>query len=149
MAAVLAAATAGAALADKDSGAVCGAAQQASPADFIRASYESLQGDGAPPEPAGIIYTDRLNRLFEDGIERIGFGFWVDGQDWEIGDISVEARAVYERPGRQVVHAHFTNFGEPRDLDFYFDRNSEGCWQIDDVAATAGWTLSLLLKYPG
>lgn len=148
MAALLAAAAGGTALAVQDDGTVCGAPQYGAPDDFIRASYERLQGSGTPPPPAGVIYTDRLNRLFDDGIERIGFGFWVDGQDWEIGDIDVTARRVHGRSGRQVVRARFTNFGEPRDLSFFFDRSRAGCWQIDDVAATGGWTLSLLLKYP-
>jgi hypothetical protein len=139
------AASAAAVVADSETS-VCGA-DYGPPVDFIAASYERLQGSGSPPAAGGVIYTGRLNALFDESADRLGFGFWVDGQDWLIDDVSVTGRDVWGREDRRVVEARFTNFGEPRDLRFYFDRTREGCWQIDDVAGD-GWTLSLLLKYP-
>lgn len=125
------------------------------PEAFIRDSYRIMEADGEPPQWGAPFYTDRMIALFaeneqvmmnNDGIGRLDFGFWVEGQDWDISDISVTTRPVTGTGDRRVVVAQFRNFGEEQTLFFYWERTA-GSWRLDDVSSASGWTLSLLLKY--
>jgi len=125
------------------------------PEAFIRDSYETLERGGEPPRWGAPFYTDRMLALFaedeqvmmdNDGMGRLDFGFWVAGQDWDISNVSVTARAVTGDADRRVVTAEFSNFGEPNTLHFYWERTPAG-WRLDDVSSDSGWTLSLILKY--
>lgn len=123
------------------------------PEAFVRESYEALIEGGMPPEWGAPFYTERMLALFaenetlmqEDGYGRLDFGFWVNGQDWDITSVAVSSRDVIGTTDRRVVTAEFTNFGEPQRLVFYFERTDTG-WRLDDVSS-ADWTLSLILKY--
>ena len=124
------------------------------PEAFVRDSYEALIDGGMPPEWGAPFYTERMLALFaenealmqQDGYGRLDFGFWVNGQDWDITSVAVSSRDVIGTADRRVVTAEFTNFGEPQTLNFHFER-TDGSWRLDDVSSAGGWTLSLILKY--
>lgn len=124
------------------------------PEAFIRDSYEALEGSGEPPQWGAPFYSDRMLALFaendaimaQDEIGRLDFGFWVNGQDWDISDVSVSSHTATANEDRVIVEARFSNFGEPNTLHFYWERTGSG-WRLDDVSSDSGWTLSLMLKY--
>ena len=102
-------------------------------------------------------YTARLAKLFADdtadggrggGVGRLDWDPWVNGQDFEIKDVKVTARADEFRKDRQIVEVNMIDFGKPMRVYFYFERVAGG-WQIDDIRwpGKDGWTLSLVLKY--
>ena len=89
--------------------------------------------DATPLQSAG------LNALFEkdreeagDGIGRIDFDPYVNGQDFELTQLHV-AEPVYVA-GRAVVAVGFANFGQPRDMGFILVKEGED-WKIDDMWA--------------
>ncbi len=89
--------------------------------------------DATPLQSAG------LNALFAkdrveagDGIGRIDFDPYVNGQDFELTQLHV-AEPVYIA-GRAVVAVGFANFGQPRDMGFVLVREGDS-WKIDDMWA--------------
>lgn len=98
--------------------------------------YESFDYqllDATPLQSAG------LKALFEkdreeagEGIGRIDFDPYVNGQDFELTDLVV-AEPVYVA-GRAVVAVSFANFEQPRDMGFILVKEGE-TWKIDDMWA--------------
>ena len=110
------------------------------PRDVIMALYTPFLDaasweytDPAPLQSAG------LNALFEkdraeseEGIGRIDFDPYVNGQDFELTQLHV-AEPVYVA-GRAVVAVGFANFGQPRDMGFILVKEGDA-WKIDDMWA--------------
>jgi len=123
---------------------------------FVARIYEPYTNDenADPVRPEGSdIYSKRLRTLFDkDAAEtqggevgRLDFNPIVDGQDWEIGGLTL--KEVYRSGGEARVRADFANFGKPRSLLFSLVRE-DWEWRIDDIAETVPprWTLSKILK---
>lgn len=129
-------------------------------ADLKRGQTETGAGDEMI-DPPDDIYTPALAKAFADekkeangDLGRLDFFFWVNGQDWKLGEVEVTERSVWRRPDRKVVAVSFDNFGQDNSLLFYFQKIG-GRWLIDDVESLDvvegdegyAWTLSLILKY--
>jgi hypothetical protein len=100
------------------------------------------------------VYTPRLEALFAADDRRrhgevgcIDFVFWVNGQDWELNNVSVTSQDVPGHPDRRLVIATFMSIGTPEEIHFDFQRIG-GRWLLDDAQSLRGerWTLSTLLK---
>jgi hypothetical protein len=106
-------------------------------------------------EPPKTIYTPRLAKLIADDtadangeVGRLDVDMWVNGQDFQIGPVTVTSKADEYRKDRQIVTAKVTDFGKVETVVYYFEQVG-GKWLIDDLRWTGkdGWTLSLVLKY--
>ena len=141
-------------------------AQDTAPREMIEAIYDDILAGGEPPLPGERPdwLSPRLYELFmadvETGIEfstpgRLSFDVFVAGQDWRLSDVQITQRTPKIGEGdqarldhtRAVVTARFKNFGEPTVVRYYFEQNSEGRWQIDEITFDEGWVLSIILKY--
>lgn len=122
---------------------------------FVSKIYEPYTDDkdGDPVQQEGSqIYSKRLQALLdkdaaetpEGEVGRLDFDPFVDGQDWEIGGLTL--KEVYRSGGEARVRADFANFGQPRSLLFSLVRE-DGGWRIADIAETLPprWTLSKIL----
>lgn len=121
-----------------------------SPVAFVRARFAQYERGEAPASWPEYAYSPRLAGLFaaldaaEGGEERIGFDWWIDGQDWQVDQVRL--RPAWPGPGRMNVHARWRNFGSEQNGTFLFVREN-GRWLLDDVVShTSGWTLSILLE---
>jgi hypothetical protein len=139
---------------------LCAPAQAASPTNnpkaIVAAMYAQMVKTTTYTLPEGI-YTARLAKLFGDdqtdgerggGVGRLDWDAWVNGQDFQIKNVTVTSRPDEFRADRQIVQVNMINFGKAARVYFYFER-ANGRWQIDDIRWTGkdGWTLSLVLKY--
>lgn len=122
---------------------------------FVSKVYEPYMDDkdADPVQPEGSeIYSKRLRALLdkdaadtpEGEVGRLDFDPIVDGQDWEIGGLTL--KEVYRSGGEARVRTDFANFGKPRSLLFSLVRE-DGAWRIDDIAETLPprWTFSKIL----
>jgi len=125
------------------------------PVIFVRGVYAKLASDQNYREPDDI-YSPRLSALIaleqkEAGGEvgRLDFDFWVNAQDWQLGDVTVSGEPVEGAKDREIVVAKFRNDDRKEEIHFYFERLSWAGWRLDDVRSFGddGWTLSLILKY--
>ena len=125
------------------------------PKQFVSEVYrrfvaaQSTNSSYTPPED---IYTARLGKLLRDDKRKakgevgcLDFVFWLNAQDWKIGDVTVTS--ADESPERKTVTAKFMNIGEPQEIRFDFRRNA-GRWLLDDVHSVSAprWTLSEILR---
>ena len=85
------------------------------------------------------LQSEGLNALFAkdreeagDGIGRIDFDPYVNGQDFQLTDLVV-AEPVYVA-GRAVVAVSFANFEQPREMGYLLVKEGEA-WKIDDMWA--------------
>jgi hypothetical protein len=126
------------------------------PAAFVTEVYRRFNASehGSDYLPPKKIYTPRLEALFAADDRRrrgevgcIGFVFWVNGQDWELKDVSVTSRDVPGHPERRLVIATFMSIGTPEEIHFDFQRIG-GRWLLDDAQSVKAerWTLSSILK---
>ncbi|MEI9994718.1 MAG: hypothetical protein WDM91_09005 [Rhizomicrobium sp.] len=124
----------------------------ADPVVFVRSVYATTVG--RHPEPDDI-YTPRLDALFKleqkeagDGVGRLDFDFWMNGQDGTITGAAISKIDVEEAAGRVIVVAKFKNEKTPNEIHFYFEKIGGG-WKLDDVRSVMNdpWVLSLILKY--
>lgn len=106
-------------------------------------SFDYARLDAAPLQSIG------LNALFArdreeagEGIGRIDFDPYVNGQDFDLGNLAV-GDPVYVG-GRAVVGVTFQNFGQQQDMG-YLLVDEGGDWKIDDMWA-AGEEFSYSLK---
>lgn len=106
-------------------------------------SFDYAKLDAAPLQSAG------LNALFArdreeagEGIGRIDFDPYVNGQDFELTDLVV-AEPAYAG-GRAVVGVTFLNFGQKQDMGYLLVEEG-GAWKIDDMWA-AGEEFSYSLR---
>ena len=91
----------------------------------------------------------RLNALYDaDAAEangeigRIDFDPYVNGQDFDIQNLSIEP--PYYAGGKALVKVTFTNFGSPQDLGVLLVKEGEA-WKIDDLfAASPDYSYDLL-----
>ena len=86
------------------------------------------------------LQSDGLNALFAkdraeagDGIGRIDFDPYVNGQDFQLTDLVV-GEPVYVA-GRAVVAVSFANFEQPREMGYLLVKEGEA-WKIDDMWAS-------------
>jgi hypothetical protein len=119
------------------------------PVTLIAAIYKTYQ-DNAPGLPH--IYSKRLQGLIdkdeketpEGMVGRIDWDVFVDGQDWELTELTVVP--VSQDATEAEVRATFKNFGEPRNIlyDLLFE---DGHWRIDDIQETLKprWIMSKIL----
>ena len=125
------------------------------PKNFVAEVYrhfvatQSTHSSYTPPDD---IYTARLAKLLRDDKRKakgevgcLDFDFWINGQDWEITNLTITT--AEEGPDRKTVIAKFRNTGDPQELHFDFRRNA-GRWLLDDVHSVLAprWTLSEILK---
>lgn len=123
------------------------------PRAFVEQRYAHYLGGRPPPSQHLDEYaSERLTALVhsydeaEGGEDRLGFDWWIDGQDWELSEVRVTQ--VEDASDRRTVIARFANFGRVSVNRFHFVR-AHGRWFLDDVVNTsggAGWTLSALLR---
>lgn len=120
----------------------------------IYAHIRSAKGD-ATYDPPTSIYTPRLAKLIADDVTdakgdegRLDIDMWSNGQDFQIGPVSVTSKADEFRKDRQILTAKVTDFGKVETVVYYFEQIG-GKWLLDDLRWTGnnGWTLSLVLKY--
>ena len=129
------------------------------PEAFVRAHYAlyARAANDPPPEPAHI-YSARLVPLFadyeawarahDDLVGSLDFDWWVNAQDWEIGDLRIVASET--GPDRRAIIVHWTNYGRADTNRFLFVREG-GRWYLDEVVNGSGggddgWTLTVLLR---
>jgi hypothetical protein len=105
------------------------------------------------------IYTPRLKALFvrdekwaKGEVGCLEIDFWVNGQDYELKNVSVSSRPVAGHPDRMLVIATFLNLGTANEIHFDFQQIA-GKWLLDDVHSVRGpvaerWTLSKILMCP-
>ena len=121
------------------------------PKAFVSDVYRRLQSsqDYSPPDD---IYTARLAKLFRDDRRKakgevgcLEILFWVNGQDYVIGDLTVTS--ADKSPDRKTVTAKFMNIDRREEIRFDFVRNGQR-WLLDEVHSTSAtpWTLSEMLK---
>lgn len=120
------------------------------PKAFVSDVYRRLQsGHDYPPDD---IYTARLAKLFRDDKRKakgevgcLEILFWVNGQDYEIRDLTVTG--ADKGPDRRTVTAKFMNIDRREEIRFDFVRSGQR-WLLDDAhsATATPWTLSELLK---
>ena len=126
------------------------------PAAFVTDVYRRFNASEHGPNylPPKKIYTPRLEALVAADDRRrhgevgcIDFVFWVNGQDWELNNVSVTSQDVPGHPDRRLVIATFMGIGTPEEIHFDFQRIG-GRWLLDDAQSLRGerWTLSTLLK---
>jgi Protein of unknown function (DUF3828) len=128
------------------------------PAQFVRALFARMASSPMSKPPPEDIYSPRLAGLMaldrkEAGGEvgRLDFDIWTGAQDWQLSNVKVRSVDVESTKDRKIVVATFRNEGKPHEMHYYFERGKAG-WKLDDVrsvdpAASAQWTLSLILKY--
>lgn len=126
------------------------------PAAFVTETYRHFTASqhGSDYDPPENIYTPRLKALFAEDERRSGgevgcidFEFWVDGQDYELKNVRVQAREVAGHKDRRLVIATFENLGHATELHFDFQQAPNG-WLLDDVHSVKGknqWSLSKIL----
>ncbi len=84
-------------------------------------------------------------RIRRDGIGRLDFDVFVDGQDFDVSDVMVGTPQI--SGNKAVVEVSLLNFGEPRRFRFLFVEEASA-WRIDDIVAVrtdAPWKLTALL----
>lgn len=132
-------------------------AAQDDPDRIVADIYEAYSGHGlgiSPTDPANRdMFSARLQGLLEkeealverDGLGALDFDVFVDGQDFDVSDVRVDAPEFAGEAASVTVS--LLNFGEPRRLRFLFVEEG-GRWRIDDIVsarADAPWTLTALL----
>lgn len=136
--------------------AACGqAAPGADPVSTVQALYAPYEAGLNPSDlRRGVPWTDEMKTLFEEADARaekldaqaIDFDPIIDGQDYEITDLAVEAQGA-PADGRAVVDARFKNFGD--DVKVTFDlAEAGGGWRVDNIR-TEAWNLRELLAGGG
>jgi len=112
--------------------------------EYLRGNPRSIHLDDYASERL-IALADALGEA-EGGEDRLGFDWWVNGQDWQLSDIRVTR--IDAGPDDQIVLARFANFGREGVNRFHFVRQ-RGRWFLDDVQNVTGgeiWMLSSLLR---
>ena len=122
------------------------------PRAFVEQRYAQYLNGGPPSMHLDEYASERLTALAhasdeaEGGEDRIGFDWWVNGQDWQLSDVRVTQ--IDAGPDERIVQARFTNFGREGVNRFHFVRHL-GRWYLDDVINVTGretWLLSSLLR---
>lgn len=129
------------------------------PPAFVRDVFATYaEAPNRPPAEPRYAYSARLGALFtayeewgaahDDLVGSLDFDWWVNAQDWEIGDVNVTGTEA--APERRVVTARWRNYDRTDSSRFVFLRE-HGLWVLDDVingtgGGDDGWTLSELLK---
>lgn len=130
----------------------------ADPAAFVRGLYD---GAGDPDsQDDGLFQTERLRALFRDAegpageIGRLEINYVTGAQDDDVKTANVTTAEVDRAPDRRIVTARFVNIGQRKTIHYFFERQPDGRWYLDDVQNQGGqgpddhpWTLSLILKY--
>ncbi len=111
------------------------------PEQFVTDLYQDLRNDQMPPANEDDIFTPNLRTLIDDA-EMIDFGFYFNGQDWDIGDIVVEETRF--SPSVIQIAATFTNFGVSQSFTYIFVFMNDR-WLIDEIV-NEFWILSEQLE---
>lgn len=89
-------------------------------------------------------YLDASDRAFDEREEIcLDFGLAVDGQDFDAAEIArtLELDEAADG-GAAIVVASFTNFGQPREIEWTLVEEN-GAWKVTDIAnEAAGWRVS-------
>ena len=97
-------------------------------------SFDYQLLDATPLQSAGLkALFDKDREEAGDGMGRIDFDPYVNGQDFQLTDLVV-AEPVYVA-GRAVVAVSFANFEQPRDMGYLLVQEGEA-WKIDDMWAS-------------
>ncbi|WP_457583416.1 DUF3828 domain-containing protein [Ensifer canadensis] len=114
------------------------------PSAVIEALYAPYIGNGDTSD-RDAFFSDALTRLYAADAQKsqgevgaIGFDPVINGQDWDIADLSIGKAEI------AVVTVRFENFSVPVTLRYSLV-NEAGNWQVDDIESTEGdalWTLS-------
>ena len=123
-----------------------------SPKALLNSIYESYSTDSFP-EDGEEIYSARLKRLFAADRERtpegevgaLDFDPFVNGQDYDLSDLTIEEPVVAGETASSTVR--FVNLGEKNVLVISMVRETDG-WKVDDVESIEGevqWKLSEIL----
>lgn len=137
--------------------AACGPAPGGDPVGMVQALYEPYLSnqnpkpflDAAPLTPE---LRDMMKTAQEQAHERgeptavVDFDPIIDGQDWELSDLTVELVEPAQDDSAQV-RARFKNMGEDVSLTYDLVRQGGG-WRIDNIEG-ANWTLRQLLADAG
>ncbi len=83
----------------------------------------------------------------EQGICRLDYDPWLDGQDGEI-----DSEAAYWWQARSAaagtVEVRFSVWGEPRRTRLAMRRQDDGCWRVDDLVTDRGQSMRGILEQP-
>jgi hypothetical protein len=111
-----------------------GHAQFATPEEGVKALYAMYAGKGAKGFPRD---DAAAKRFFEPSLatlwlnaESIDADYFIDGQDFELGPVSVAPAAV--KGDKATVMVQFTNFKKPRRMTYEMVKANDG-WRIADV----------------
>ena len=89
-------------------------------------------------------FLDANDRVFDEREEIcLDFGLAVDGQDYDEAEIarSLKLHETVDGDAAMVI-ARFTNFGEPREIEWTLAKEG-GAWKVSDIANNAlGWRVS-------
>jgi hypothetical protein len=110
----------------------------------VDAPFEAAERDRFTGPARALL--DANDAVWEESQEAcLDFSFVVDGQDWDEAEIAGSLDLTEAAAGDgATVTARFTNFGEPRTLDWTLVRQG-GVWRVADVASAEGaWRLSEL-----
>lgn len=89
-------------------------------------------------------YLDASDRAFDEREEIcLDFGLAVDGQDFDPTEIASTLELdETANDGAAIVVARFTNFGQPREIEWTLVEQN-GTWKVADIAnEAAGWRVS-------
>ena len=126
----------------------------AAPLAVAEAFHAASVDDVLDATPA--LLTERLGAAFagerecqvrEQGICRLDYDPWLDGQDGEIDGAVHFAVAQPAAQGRVEVRADYRVWGEARHARLLL-REERGCWRMDDFIDNGGGSLHDLLTGP-
>lgn len=89
-------------------------------------------------------FLDANDRIFDEREEIcLDFGLAVDGQDYDEAEVARSLKLDETVSGTgAIVIARFTNFGEPREIEWTLVEEG-GAWKVSDIANNAlGWRVS-------
>ena len=127
-------------------------AEPPDPGEWIRSIYRLYEDAKHGPNLPFRLYSPRLQKLIDvdakltpkGEIGRLSFDVFVNGQDWDFGDIKV---ATVSRTARRAqVRADFISMQRPNEILFDLVRVGN-TWRVDEVRSlkTPRWTMSKIL----
>ncbi|NVD38796.1 DUF3828 domain-containing protein [Ensifer sp. HO-A22] len=118
------------------------------PTALIEALYAPYLGNGDTSE-RDAFFSDGLTELYATDAQKsqgevgaIGFDPVINGQDWDIADLSVGKAEISDQTA--IVTVRFENFSTPVTLRYSLI-DEGGNWQVDDIESVEGdtrWRLS-------
>lgn len=126
----------------------------ADPLAVARAFFEASAASRFLDAPDALLSTDFAGAMADErdcqergqGICRLDYDPWLDGQD---GEIDGEAAYRWQAgpPAVGTVEVRFSVWGEPHRTRLAM-RRQEGCWRVDDLVTHRGESMRAVLARP-